>query len=170
MMYYIFKGSDKMTFGERLMKARDDKGYKQNQFAEMLEITPTRLNYWEKDKREPDVAMIKKISSLLGVSSDWLIGNDTYSNSENFILKDSEKSIIKKYRFLDTYGQELIDKALDIEYRRCESQRESDNCSEMVTIVEAARTIDNRASIRKRQVPRAELEIFDIASQSDEEL
>lgn len=65
-----------MTFGQRLVYARENKGYKQNEFAEMLEITATRLNYWEKDKREPDVEMIKKITKLLGISSDWLIGNE----------------------------------------------------------------------------------------------
>ena len=78
-----------MTFGERLIKARENKGYKQNQFAEMLGITATRLNYWEKDKREPDVAMIKKISSLLNVSSDWLIGNVEYANN-NVIFYDKK--------------------------------------------------------------------------------
>ena len=93
-----------MTFGERLILARENKGYKQKQFAEMLNITPTRLNYWEKNKREPDVLMIKKISSLLDVSSDWLIGN------------------IKKYRTLDEYGKKAIDNLLDTEYERCQNE------------------------------------------------
>ena len=68
-----------MSFGTRLKETRENKGYKQNQFADMLGITATRLNYWEKDKREPDVEMIKKISALLNVSSDWLIGNEQFS-------------------------------------------------------------------------------------------
>ncbi len=116
-----------MTFGKRLIKARENKGYKQNQFAEMLKITATRLNYWEKDKREPDVAMIKKISSLLEVSSDWLIGNDEYSkSSNNFLLNnDNEKFLLKKYRSLDKYGQEAVEKVLDVEYERCTNPNEA---------------------------------------------
>ena len=36
-----------MSFGNRLKQAREGKGYNQKQFAEKLEITATRLNYWE---------------------------------------------------------------------------------------------------------------------------
>lgn len=63
-----------MTFGERLASYRTQKGYNQREFAAALGITPTRLNYWEKDKREPDVSMIKNIATLLDISTDDLIG------------------------------------------------------------------------------------------------
>lgn len=105
-----------MTFGKRLLAAREAKGYKQNQFAEILGITPTRLNYWEKDKREPDVLMIKKISSFLEVSSDWLIGNECNINS---IFDSSEIEVIKKYRSLDQFGKKAVDDILYDEYERC---------------------------------------------------
>lgn len=109
-----------MSFGTRLKETRESRGYKQNYFAELLGVTATRLNYWEKDKREPDVAMIKKISLLLEVSSDWLIGNDEYN--DNFVLENNEKTIIKKYRSLDPYGKKAVENLLNIEYERCESK------------------------------------------------
>jgi transcriptional regulator with XRE-family HTH domain len=71
----VMKVGDCMTFGERLVYARNKKGLNQKQFAELIGITPTRLNYWEKDKREPDVTMIWKIIKALEISGDWLIGN-----------------------------------------------------------------------------------------------
>lgn len=80
-----------MTFGERLVKAREQANLKQNQLAELLGITPSRLNYWEKDKREPDVLMLKKIAQNLNVSADYLIGN--ISNEE---YSFAEQSLIKK--------------------------------------------------------------------------
>lgn len=64
-----------MTFGERIVFYRGKKNINQKQLAQILGITPTRLNYWEKDKRQPDVAMIKAISEALEVSPDVLIGN-----------------------------------------------------------------------------------------------
>lgn len=63
-----------MTFGERLIERRGEKGFNQKEFAAALGVTPTRLNYWEKNKREPDVEMLKKIASILEVSTDELIG------------------------------------------------------------------------------------------------
>ena len=83
-----------------------------------LGITATRLNYWEKDKREPDVAMIKKISALLDVSSDWLIGNEQNADID-VILSSAEKDHIKKYRTLDEYSKKVVDSVLDLEYERC---------------------------------------------------
>lgn len=107
-----------MSFGTKLKESREEKGYKQNQFADMLGITATRLNYWEKDKREPDVAMIKKISALLDVSSDWLIGNEQNADID-VILSSAEKDHIKKYRSLDEYGKQAVNSILGIEYSRC---------------------------------------------------
>ena len=77
------------TFGKRLVYARNEKGYSQKQLAELMGITPTRLNYWEKDKREPDIPMLKKLSEILEVDSDFLIGNwpddfyEDYRNARN---------------------------------------------------------------------------------------
>ena len=106
-----------MTFGNRLKQARENKGYNQKQFAERLGVTPTRLNYWEKDKREPDVAIIKQIAQILDVSSDWLIGNNLIN--VDITLSANEKQHIKKYRSLDHYGRKAVDSLLDIELERC---------------------------------------------------
>ena len=64
-----------MTFGERLLKCMKDSGYTQKRLAELIEVTPVRLNYWRKDKRQPDIPMIRKLASALEVSADYLIGN-----------------------------------------------------------------------------------------------
>ena len=106
-----------MTFGNRLKQARENKGYNQKQFAERLGVTPTRLNYWEKDKREPDVAIIKQIAQILEVSSDWLIGNNLIN--VDITLSANEKQHIKKYRSLDHYGRKAVDSLMDIELERC---------------------------------------------------
>lgn len=107
------------SFGTRLKETRESRGYKQNQFADLLGVTATRLNYWEKDKREPDVEMIKKISALLNVSSDWLIGNEQNIVNTPFIFSPSEKVIVEKYRILDEYGKKAVDGLLNTEYDRC---------------------------------------------------
>lgn len=97
-----------MTFGERLVKAREHANLKQNQLAELLGITPSRLNYWEKDKREPDVLMLKKIAQNLNVSADYLIGN--ISNEE---YSFAEQSLIKKYRLLSNREQAAVDNLIN---------------------------------------------------------
>ena len=63
-----------MKIGKRLVEARERKGYNQKQFAEILGITPTRLNYWEKDKREPNFFMFSKIITLLEEDANKILG------------------------------------------------------------------------------------------------
>ena len=81
-----------MTFGERIVFYRGKKRINQKQLAQILGITPTRLNYWEKDKRQPDVAMIKAISEALEVSPDVLIGNAPEPSEENKKSSEPEGS------------------------------------------------------------------------------
>ena len=40
-----------MTLGEKIVYYRDKKGWTQKALAERTGITPTRLNYWEKETR-----------------------------------------------------------------------------------------------------------------------
>lgn len=63
-----------MTFGEKLVYYRTKKNMSQKALAEILDITPTRLNYWEKDKREPDISMVGMLAKALDVSANILIG------------------------------------------------------------------------------------------------
>lgn len=62
------------TFGQRLVASREKLNISQKELAERLGITPTRLNYWEKDKREPAIEMIKLIAQVLDLDTNYLIG------------------------------------------------------------------------------------------------
>ncbi len=66
------------TFGEKLIEARERQNLTQRALAELLNITPTRLNYWEKDKREPNIAMIKQIAAALNISISELLEWDEF--------------------------------------------------------------------------------------------
>lgn len=83
-----------MTFGERIVKAREAIGLSQKQLAIQLGITPTRLNYWEKDKRQPDVFMIKAMSVALGVTGDYLIGYETEKPADDNVNGLSEDRML----------------------------------------------------------------------------
>ena len=86
-------------FGERLVKARKKLGLTQKQLAKQLDITPTRLNYWEKDKREPNLLRFSQIVKLLNADANELLG---ISNSENI-----------KYDVLNTTGKAKVDSYID---------------------------------------------------------
>lgn len=98
-----------MTFGERLVYARENNGMNQKQLAEALEITPTRLNYWEKDKRQPDVPMIRRLAEVLEVSADYLIGLDVKDSPSSEALR-----IANRYDTLPQKGRDAVKAVVDI--------------------------------------------------------
>lgn len=99
-------------FGSRLIKLREKKGLNQRQLAEILNITPTRLNYWEKDKREPDFFMFSKIVQILDADANELLG---LNQINNFHVSAIEKKLLNAYRE-HTEMQPAINKMLDIDY------------------------------------------------------
>lgn len=99
-----------MTFGERIVFYRLKKKINQKQLAQILGITPTRLNYWEKDKRQPDVSMIKAISDALEVSPDILIGN---APDESEQIKKSPELECSEERISMDESNDLFDILID---------------------------------------------------------
>lgn len=65
-----------MTLGERIIFYRKQRGLSQKALAELLGISATRLNYWEKNKREPDVQMINNLCEALLIDGDSLLGRE----------------------------------------------------------------------------------------------
>lgn len=79
-----------MTLGERIVEIRKDRGISQKELAEKLHISPTRLNYWEKDKRFPPIPMINAISAALQVDANYLIGQSEIEKSPTPANTDME--------------------------------------------------------------------------------
>lgn len=65
-----------MGLSERLKNARKEKRLTQKEAAEKLGISIGTLSGYERNYREPDLDMIKKLATLYGVSSSWLIGEE----------------------------------------------------------------------------------------------
>lgn len=62
-----------MAFTDQLKKARLSMGLTQQQIADMMGITKSTYCGYETGKRQPDVAKIKKLASILNTSGDILL-------------------------------------------------------------------------------------------------
>lgn len=86
-----------MTLGERIVYFRKEKNMSQKALAGAMGISATRLNYWEKDKREPDVQMINLLCAALGVDGDTLLGREHKKSPDPDRAGDEEESVIMKF-------------------------------------------------------------------------
>lgn len=62
-----------MTLGQRIRQAREFKGFKQGDFAVVLEIDKSHYSKIENDKVMPTLLQITDISQRLDCSLDWLV-------------------------------------------------------------------------------------------------
>ena len=64
-----------MTFGERIIALRKEKGYvTRKSFAEKLKIPETTLRNYEKNEREPTASVLVQMANFYDVSLDYLVG------------------------------------------------------------------------------------------------
>lgn len=63
------------TIGSRIAQGRKAKGYTQEEFSQLLDVTAQAVSKWENDVSCPDIQLLPKISQLLNISIDELLGN-----------------------------------------------------------------------------------------------
>lgn len=93
-----------MEFGDKLLLTLNEREISQKEFAKLLNIAPTTLNGYIKNKRQPDFALVKQIAFLLNVSIDYLLD---YSNS-TIDADIKELSLISKIRKMDKKERRII--------------------------------------------------------------
>ncbi|EPH7155287.1 helix-turn-helix domain-containing protein [Listeria monocytogenes] len=99
--YYIIVsiGGDYM-FGDRLRSLRENKNLTQQKVADDLNIKRENLSNYERNKREPDYEMLKKLAEYYGVSRSYILGEtdkkhywELNDKDERSIQKDLQKMI-----------------------------------------------------------------------------
>lgn len=61
------------TLGTRIAEARKQRSYTQEEFSQLLGVSPQAVSKWENDLSCPDIMLLPKISELLGISTDELL-------------------------------------------------------------------------------------------------
>lgn len=71
-----------MGFGERLKKARKNKGLTQAQLGKLLNVSDATINRYEREQRKPDPEMLRRLAEVLDVSVDYLVNGPKTSVSD----------------------------------------------------------------------------------------
>ena len=70
------------TFGQRLIRARKNKGLSQEQLADSLGVGKAAVSHWETGKRTPDITTIHRIIELLGIDGNYLFDLPEYGSTK----------------------------------------------------------------------------------------
>lgn len=93
-----------MDFGKRLLMVLLNRNITQKELAQQLFISPSTLNGYIKNNREPNYETLKNMAEILNVSADYLLG--IHLNNEQDIIPElhltkNEIKLLKSFRQMD---------------------------------------------------------------------
>lgn len=107
-----------MNFSQRLRECREEKGLKQKELAELINMPANTFNGYETGKRSPSIDLVQDLSRVLNVSPNYLLGysNDTETLVYEYLslikmLEIEEIEIIKDFK---KRGLSLVDVVNDL--------------------------------------------------------
>ena len=78
-----------MNFATRLRELRTENELTQVELAELLEVHRITVSRWERATLLPGYSALIKVSTLFGVSSDYLLGLDRISDESKTDIRQS---------------------------------------------------------------------------------
>ena len=78
------------TIDNNIKTFRKNKGFTQEELADLLNVTPQAVSKWESGSGLPDTSMLIPLAQVLGVSTDALLGYDALSENEEIIARVRE--------------------------------------------------------------------------------
>lgn len=113
-----------MSIGSRIKEARSRVGITQEQLASMLNVSKGAVGNYENDTNYPKTEIVFELCRILKCDANYLYQDDVKGMAE-FRVAFTEQKLIKKYRYLDEHGRDVIDTLLEKEYKRCRMEQES---------------------------------------------
>src|SRR5690625_3828675 len=98
-------GMTVIIFRERLKALREQHGFDQKDMGKKLNISPSAYGFYEQGRNEPSLESLKRLSEILNVSTDYLLGLSNvekqpivYSLSDKTELSEKELNVINKMK------------------------------------------------------------------------
>ena len=139
-----------MELGELISFYRRRAGLTIDELAEKSGVPKSTINkIIGGTTKAPTLENVKSIAKALGVR---LADFDSEPELAD-MFSITEQELIKKYRLLDPYGKEAVDGVLDVEFRRCEADRQADRATalrEQQQQMEASEMMEPEKVIRFR--------------------
>ena len=85
-----------LTFGERIRKLRIDRGWSQDDVADLLNVLSIQVSKWEQEQTEPSATNMVRLSRLFGVSVSFLmdgIGDIAPEDGAGADSKEDDKNL-----------------------------------------------------------------------------
>ena len=104
---------------ELMRAAREQKGLKQSDIAEKMDVKGGTISNWENGKTEPDIDEFVQYCSICGANYVEILTKaygDPTAKTETVECTSAELEMIRMFRELDTRGKRNVRRTLNAEY------------------------------------------------------
>lgn len=91
-----------MSIGERIRQMRKEKGWSQDQLAEMIGADGRQISRYETNHNIPSVEIVIKLAQLFDVSTDYILLEDSPRKS----LKISDQAFLKRFEEVSALSEQ----------------------------------------------------------------
>ena len=84
------------TIGKRISALRRDKGLRQDDLAEKMQVSPQAVSKWENDQTCPDISALPQLAEVLGVTVDELLTGKKEEKTVEVVAFDEKKDEAKR--------------------------------------------------------------------------
>ena len=94
---------------KRIKDLRSERKMSQQRLAIELNVTQAMISKYEIGASEPDVATIRRLAEIFGVSADYLLElSDDKVNVSVFGMSDAEKNVLFSFKRLNELQKEKL--------------------------------------------------------------
>jgi transcriptional regulator with XRE-family HTH domain len=83
------------SIGKRICALRKEKGMKQEELAQRLDISGQAVSKWENDQTYPDVSLLPRLAEIFGVTTDYLLTGEQEQTPPVRIVPEEERKDMK---------------------------------------------------------------------------
>ena len=81
------------TLGKRIAALRKQKDLRQDDIAQLLDVSPQAVSKWENDQTCPDIGLLPKLAQILGVTTDELLSGKQELQEVRLLPPEERKDI-----------------------------------------------------------------------------
>ena len=81
------------TLGKRIAALRKQKDLRQDDIAQLLDVSPQAVSKWENDQTCPDIGLLPKLAQILGVTTDELLSGKQELQEVRVLPPEERKDI-----------------------------------------------------------------------------
>ena len=81
------------TLGKRISTLRKQKALRQDDIAQLLDVSPQAVSKWENDQTCPDIGLLPKLAKILGVTTDELLSGKQELQEVKLLPPEERKDI-----------------------------------------------------------------------------